>query len=132
MTSLEFLRAARRRLIEKLAPEDVAEFDRIERALDQWSAGPQRVTPNEFAGLQIIDAVRLYLARIGHPVAASELVEALVAAGVGADGGERAPTWKIRQSLGYHLAKSRLSGSMDGEIGLPEWTEQAEPPSQNK
>lgn len=122
MTVKEKLLAIRHELIERLRgldPNTVAELDRIDRALN--AIDPQDIplsVPGEFAGIDIVDAIKIYLTRVKREATVDEIHKALIYGGAG-DRGERAASQKINQSISFHVGKSLTrNGDL---IGLREW-----------
>ncbi len=115
--------AIRNELIERLRvldPKTVAELERVERAISALDPTdiPASI-PGEFASITIIEAVKQYLQRVKREATVEELTKALIYGGAGGKG-ERAPEWKIRQSIGYHASRGNLRVT-ETMVGLPEW-----------
>ena len=70
--------------------------------------------------MDIIDAVKVCLARLKRRVSMAELSRILIYGGAGASNGSRSPEWKIAQSISYHVTSGVLSRHGD-EIGLRDW-----------
>lgn len=121
MSARQVLEKMRREMLEKwreVAPLDAAEFERIDRAIASLESDTI-VAPNEFSGLQIVEAAKVYLHRVRREVPMKELSLALIAGGINSKG-ERPAEWKIAQSIGYHVTKGNLT-LVNDMVGLVEW-----------
>lgn len=112
MTARESLTNLRRDLFDKLRaidPETVGEIEHIDimLAATEPSSSVIQVNTREFAGIKIIDAVRICLARARRSLPMPELVNLLISGGISTKGDRPAP-WKISQSIGYHVTKGSL------------------------
>ena len=108
---------AKLRTLDPSLADDLESVDKALEAISPTPGASVRVEPNEFAGLRIYDAAKLYLTRAKHSVPMPELVHGLIAGGISTKG-DRPSEWKISQSVAYHVSKGRLTQHA-GRVGLP-------------
>ena len=117
MESLEILQTLRGQIVEnigKLAPEQIAQLEELDRLIADFNRtkSPEpvaEVQDGEFANLQVIAAATLYLNRVRKPVSMDHLLNVLVRGGITVGAGNRRQPWLIQQCLNFAVTKGLLS-----------------------
>ena len=103
------------------APEIVEDLESVLRLIAIEEARKPSPPPHmEFAGMQIGDAITTYLERLQEPRTVSQIVEALMAGGVGVVPTSRPTEANIKDSIRYWSGKGKFL--RNGElVWLAEW-----------